>query len=328
VRKFEDNEATRERVPLLVGVYGPSGTGKTFSALRLATGMQRVVGGDVHVVDTEARRALHYADRFTFRHVPFAPPFDPESYMAALEHCARRGARVVVVDNMSHEHEGQGGVLEMQASEEERLSKLWNTTRDKAKMSAWQVPKTARRRLIHAILQMGLNAVICFRAKEKMRVISGRQPEPLGWMPIAGDEFIFEMTATALLLPGASGVPTWNPQEPGERAMVKRPAQFEDVLRRFEGKPLCEEIGEAMAQWAAGDVSSDAAKGLRSLLESAATLDALVAAWSNVDAAAKAKAITTAERRELITLKESGPPACERCAECDRATLTLSSNRR
>jgi hypothetical protein len=320
VRKFEDNEATRERVPLLVGVYGPSGTGKTFSALRLATGMQRVVGGDVHVIDTEARRALHYADRFKFRHVPFAPPFDPESYMAALEHCARRGARVVVVDNMSHEHEGQGGVLEMQASEEERLSKLWNTTRDKAKMSAWQAPKAARRRLIHAILQMGLNAVICFRAKEKMRVVPGRQPEPLGWMPIAGDEFIFEMTATALLLPGASGVPTWNPQEPGERAMVKRPAQFDDVLRRFDGKPLCEEIGEAMAQWAAGDAPSDAAKGLRALLESATTLDALVAAWSNVDAAAKAKAITAAERRELTTLKDQRKAALQPVNDAPSAT--------
>ena len=38
---------------------------------------QRVCGGDIFVIDTEARRALHYADAFKFRHVPFGAPFDP-----------------------------------------------------------------------------------------------------------------------------------------------------------------------------------------------------------------------------------------------------------
>jgi len=303
MRTFADNEATRERVPLLVGVYGPSGTGKTYSALRLATGMQRVVGGDIYMVDTEARRALHYADKFKFRHVPFAAPFDPESYMGALEHCAKRGARVIVIDNMSHEHEGQGGVLEMQAAEEERLSKLWNTTRDKAKMSAWQVPKTARRRLIHAILQMGVNAVLCFRSKEKMRVIPGRQPEQLGWMPIAGDEFIFEMTATALLLPGANGVPTWNPSQEGERAMVKRPQQFESLFQQHNGHPLSEDMGEAMARWADGSTGV-AVKNFRDGIAAAKALDELAATWLLVTEARQLGDITAADHVDLAARKD------------------------
>jgi ABC-type sulfate/molybdate transport systems ATPase subunit len=45
VRKFEFVPAVRASVPLLVGLYGPSGGGKTFSALRLATGIQEVTGG-------------------------------------------------------------------------------------------------------------------------------------------------------------------------------------------------------------------------------------------------------------------------------------------
>ena len=77
-RTFEDREAVREQVPLLVGLMGPSGGGKTFSALRLATGFQRVSGGDIFVIDTEARRALHYADRFKFRHIAFPAPFGPK----------------------------------------------------------------------------------------------------------------------------------------------------------------------------------------------------------------------------------------------------------
>ena len=71
---FEFKPATRERTPCMVGIVGPSGTGKTFSALRLATGMQKVSGGDVAVVDTEGRRALHYADKFKFLHLDFGPP--------------------------------------------------------------------------------------------------------------------------------------------------------------------------------------------------------------------------------------------------------------
>lgn len=99
MRTFEDKPAARERVPLLIGLMGPSGGGKTYSALRLATGIQRVSGGEIFVVDTEARRALHYADRFRFRHLAFAPPFGSLDYLAAIEHCAKKGAGVVIVDS-------------------------------------------------------------------------------------------------------------------------------------------------------------------------------------------------------------------------------------
>ena len=76
-RTFEDKPAVRTATPLLVGLIGPSGSGKTFSALRMATGIQRVSGGEVFVVDTESRRSLHYADKFKFRHVEFHAPFGP-----------------------------------------------------------------------------------------------------------------------------------------------------------------------------------------------------------------------------------------------------------
>ena len=48
-RKFEDKEAVREAVPLLVGLFGASSSGKTYSALRLASGMREVTGGDIYV---------------------------------------------------------------------------------------------------------------------------------------------------------------------------------------------------------------------------------------------------------------------------------------
>jgi len=59
MRTFEDKVATRAQVPLLIGLVGASGSGKTMSALRLATGIQRVSGGEIYYLDTEARRSLY-----------------------------------------------------------------------------------------------------------------------------------------------------------------------------------------------------------------------------------------------------------------------------
>lgn len=245
-RRFEDSPAVRASVPLLVGLSGPSGSGKTYSALRLAAGMQRVTSGDVFVIDTEAKRSLHYADRFKFRHVPFGAPFSPLDYLDVIEHCVGKGARIIVIDSMSHEHEGPGGVLEWHA---EKLKSMGGA--QKMSMLAWQEPKAARRRLLNTIIQLGVNLIFCFRAKEKMKMVTGKDPVLLGWMPIAGPEFVYEMTCSALLPPGCGGVPEWSPEQPGEKVMTKLPAQFEQLRER--NFPLSENTGEWMARWAAGN---------------------------------------------------------------------------
>lgn len=252
-RKFEDTEAKRGSVPVLVALMGPSGGGKTYSALRLATGIQRVSGGEIFLVDTEARRALHYADKFKFRHVNFGAPFGPLDYLDVLNYCVERGAKTIIIDSMSHEHEGPGGVLEMHDAEALRMAKGDTGRVEKFNMLAWGKPKGDRRRLINSILQMGVNLILNFRAKEKLRIVPGSSPKPLGWQPIGGDEFVYEMTASCLLRPNAGGVPCWNPELESERMMVKLPEQYRDTfLRRHLSKPLSEETGEEMARWAAG----------------------------------------------------------------------------
>ncbi len=76
------------------------------------------------------------------------------------------------------------------------------------------------------------------------------QITPQGFMPIAGEEFVFEMTVNALLMPHADGVPTWQSDEPGERMMMKLPEQFRAVFS--ERRALSEDIGHELASWAAG----------------------------------------------------------------------------
>ena len=249
-RTFEDREAIREKVPLMIGLMGPSGGGKTYSALRLAGGIQRVTGGDIYMIDTEAKRGLHYADKFKFRHVPFGAPFGSLDYLEAVQYCAGKGAGVIIVDSMSHEHEGPGGLLEKHEAELNRLAGDDYKRRKSMSMLAWAKPKQERRRLINTLLQLPVNFIFCFRAKEKIKMVKGDDPQQMGFMPIAGEEFVFEMTANCLLLPNAGGVPTWDSGELGERLMIKLPEQFKAMFR--ESVPLSEQLGQSMAQWAAG----------------------------------------------------------------------------
>ncbi len=250
MREFKDSVAKRESVPLLVGLLGPSGGGKTMSALRLATGVQRVTGGDIGFIDTEARRSLHYAEKFQFKHLDFKAPFGPLDYLSAIRHFESKGVKTIIVDSMSHEHEGAGGVLD-----QHEIAMGGDMSKS---MIAWAKPKKERRELINGILQMNCNFVFCFRAKEKVKPVRNErgkiEPKNQGYMPIAGEEFLFEMTVCALLLPRANGIPEWNPQESGERLMTKLPDQFFHMVVDESNVPLVlsEEIGEKLANWAKG----------------------------------------------------------------------------
>jgi len=253
MRTFQHKEAVRGSVPLLIGLVGPSGGGKSLSALRLATGMQRITGGEIFALDTESRRLLHYADKYKFNHVEFNPPFGSLDYLAGIQHCVDNKAGIIIVDSFSHQHESTGGLLEQHEAERQRLSGGDAAKSERVNFLAWAKPKSDQRKLINSILQMNANFIFTFRAKNKLKMskVKGELPEDLGFQPIASPEFVYELTVCCLLLPNANGVPTWNPDNKGENLMVKKPQQFSDIFK--ESKPIDESMGEQMAKWAAGD---------------------------------------------------------------------------
>lgn len=253
---FVFKKAVRERTPLLIGLVGPSGSGKTFSALRLATGIQSVVGGKVVGIDTEARRMLHYADKFEFDHLPFHAPFGSLNYMEAIKAAIEHGAKTIIVDSMSHEHEGIGGHLETHESELTRLAGDDWKKRNAMTFLAWAKPAGNRRKLINYMLQAECNFIFCFRAKEKLKIQRGKDPVELGWQAIAGEEFVFEMLCRCLLLPGSKGVPTWS-----EEACALGVPKISDGLEKVFSQPgheaLDEWMGKQLARWADGTKGTD-----------------------------------------------------------------------
>lgn len=252
-RTFEIKPAVRAQVPLLIGIMSPSGGGKTYSALRLATGMQEVMGGDIYGVDTENGRMLHYADQFKFQHVPFAPPFGSLDYLEALRYCNKRGARITIVDSMSHEHIGEGGYLETAEAVVNRIAGDDYKKREAVKMLGWAKAGPLRQKMIEGIKQLDGCFIFCFRAKEKTKPVKKEGKTEIidmGFMPIAGEEWVYEMAVNCMLEPRSDGIPTWRSDHVGERMMMKLPAQFKEIFAARE--PLSEDIGRRLAAWAKG----------------------------------------------------------------------------
>jgi len=252
-------------MPLMLAIVGASGSGKTLSALLLAEGIKRVQPGPIVVIDTEALRALKHADGNPdrFVHVPFPPPFGPLDYIEAIKHALTHKPSTIIVDSISHEWEGEGGVLDQHDSVVAEKGRSHDQI-------AWKKPKAEHTKLKHFILQQRCNWVFCFRAKEKIKPVKGGEPEDLGWQPLGAEDLIYEMDLCALLYPGVDGRPKWKSPRMHEQEKMKLPGWWRHL---FASEPqLNPDIGEQLARWAAGgDVaapSSTATSSPRTLAKS------------------------------------------------------------
>ena len=236
-------KAIREEVGLLVGLIGSSGSGKTFSAMRLAAGMC-APGERFAVIDTENGRALHYADRFDFDHARMNEPFRPDAYAEAIISAAKADYKVIVVDSMSHEWAGVGGVLEYQEEELQRMAGDDWKKRESCKMAAWIKPKLSHKHMIQRLLQINAHLILCFRAEEKVKMEKDQAGKtvivPIGWQPICSKELPYELTVSMLLTPDAPGIPQF----------LKLQEQHKHLFPA--GKLIDENAGKAVSAWAKG----------------------------------------------------------------------------
>lgn len=245
--------AKRENVGLLIGLGGPSGSGKTYSAMRLAAGIVGP-GNRFAVIDTEGRRALHYADMFAFDHLDLLPPFTPAAYEKAIVAADAAGYRAIVVDSASHEWAGEGGILEWQEAEITRMAGDDYKKREAVKMAAWIKPKMAHKHMIQRLLQVRAHLILCFRAEEKLSMERDRDGKMQivkkqgltgkdGWFPICEKSLPFELTVSFLMLP----------DHPGYPIPLKLQEQHKKAFNTDH--PLDEQAGAVVAAWAAGGVA-------------------------------------------------------------------------
>lgn len=277
---YEFRPAVREKTSLIIGLAGASGSGKTMSALRLATGLAGPKGR-IAFIDTERGRGKHYAPppgapadpskgTFDFGYAELNPPFAPVRYLEPIKAADEAGHAVIVVDSFSHEWEGEDGVLDMQAGEFHRLG-----AKDSVKMLSWVKPKTEHKKMVNRLIQCRAHLIICMRAQEKVKIekdAAGKQkiiaaserPPAERWEPICDHRFPYELTASFVLAPGDPGIPI--------------PVKLQDQHRQLVplDRKLDESVGVALAAWANGAPAPDAAltrgevKRLQELIEQTA----------------------------------------------------------
>jgi hypothetical protein len=96
-------KAKKEKIWTKVLLGGSSGSGKTYSALRLATGLAKKCGSGIAAIDTEAGRIRYYANEFDFSDMQLTEPFTPEKYIEAINEAVGSGFKVLIIDSISHE---------------------------------------------------------------------------------------------------------------------------------------------------------------------------------------------------------------------------------
>ena len=105
-------KAKRKNAKLKMALQGPSGSGKTYSALLLAYGLCKD-WNKIAVIDTENHSSELYADLGDFNVLPILDPFTPEKYLEAISVCELEGMEVIIIDSISHEWDGTGGILDI-----------------------------------------------------------------------------------------------------------------------------------------------------------------------------------------------------------------------
>jgi hypothetical protein len=220
----------------LIALAGPSNSGKTFSALRIATGIVESLGNGkgIALLDTELRGNLYHG-MFDYERFVMEPPFSPKAFLDAYRELDGRYS-VIISDNFSDEHEGPGGILEMAMQ-----SPLQN---DVAK---WAKPKAEHKQLMAAIRLLKSQHIFCLRASDKIKIVDGEDKhgnkkkivEAVGWQPTCEKNFLYDVTLGWMLPPNSKG-----------HANVWKSIEGFDFK---DGQQLTEDHGRAIARWIKGE---------------------------------------------------------------------------
>ena len=182
-------KATKSESKLRMALVGASGSGKTYTALAIAEHL----GQKILFVDTEHGSASKYADIFSFDVIEL-DDFAPENFVSAIKLAESNNYDVVILDSLSHEWNGKGGILELHEAEEKR-------TRNK--FTAWASVTPRHNALIEAIVQSKINVIGTMRAKTDYSMTKDERGkttvENVGLAPIQRDGMEYEFDVVAHL---------------------------------------------------------------------------------------------------------------------------------
>ena len=307
INEFEFTPASeyKERHGLFIALVGGTNSGKSFSALRLATGIASAQGKRVAVLDTEGGRILHLRKHFDFDFRQLEPPHRPQRYLQAAQSAQTRGYGCMVIDSFSMEWRGPGGKLEWNDEELEKFvarkkadaeAKNWTfdetKTRLAGKAAASIEPSMSHKAMEFGFLQLRMPIIFAIRGAntydpDKRASVFKAQ---------CRQDFLFDVTVSFRLSSDKKGVidltdaKAWKME--GDHAAI-----FKD------GELLSERHGELVNAWATNaplpEKEGKAEKAAASLIDTANAAD-------TEEALLNAHAGET-ERKQLDWLKAKRP---------------------
>jgi len=218
-------QAARAKAKIRLGLSAVSGGGKTMSALLIAKG----ICGDlskVALIDTENGSGDLYAHIGNYNVLPLESDFTPEKYINAIHECENAGMEVIIIDSITHEWDGKGGILDISNSMTGNSYTNW------AKLT----PR--HQAFIDAILQSKCHIITTVRRKQDYEMTTNSQgklvPQKVGLKEVTREGFEYELTVNL------------------ELDTKHYASASKDRTGLFSGKPEfkpSEETGKMIAEW-------------------------------------------------------------------------------
>ncbi|HLH04973.1 MAG TPA: ATP-binding protein [Bryobacteraceae bacterium] len=178
-----------------LALIGPSGSGKSMSALKAA---RRLAGpnGRVACIDTEHGSLSKYADLFEFDVIELNN-YSPENFFAAFDAAEQAGYDVIVIDSMSHFWMGAGGALEYVDMARKRSG-----SRDD--MAGWKDFRPVERQMLERMIGSPMHVIVTMRTKtayeEQINERTGKkQRVKIGLAPVQREGLEYEFDFVGLM---------------------------------------------------------------------------------------------------------------------------------
>jgi len=182
---MELRKATRQKAKIRLGLSAVSGGGKTFSAILIAKGLANGDLSKVALIDTENGSGDLYAHLGDYSVITLEAPYTPERYVQAINACENAGMSVVIIDSITHEWDGKGGILDISNSMTGNSYTNW------AKLT----PR--HQHFIDTILQSKCHVITTVRRKQDYEMVKedGKlKPIKVGLKEVTREGFEYELT--------------------------------------------------------------------------------------------------------------------------------------
>lgn len=248
-------KATRKKAKIRLGLSAVSGGGKTMSAILIAKGMVKGDLSKVALIDTENGSGDLYAHLGDYNVLPIEAPYTPEKYISAIKECENAGMEVIIVDSITHEWNGKGGILEIHNSMTGNSFTNWATL----------TPR--HQAFIDSILQSKCHVITTVRRKQDYEMSKDQngkvKVEKAGLKEETREGFEYELTANL------------------ELDIKHNAIALKDRTGLFMDKPQfvpSEETGAMLLEWCDNGISE--LELAINEMESVSTIDQLKTVWS------------------------------------------------